>query len=261
MKTQINDLEKKINDLIARVNDTDGTLRENATNETLRENATNEINSIRTELQGLINEFYSLKEKMGNENSDVTITEEDIEELIDLIDSYITDWGTTDFYSESFIGGDIDDVELSINYSCEIELERATIDVQDYFCSNFRFDFDNFINYVQNIVKPNCNNERIIFLTTQELFKLISEIIYQSVTNIDTSISFSRFEDFDCEMDSYKKIEVTDVRIDGDEFCEQFKNEFDFDRDDIENIIKNYYNFKSDENSEEENSEENNSEE
>ena len=129
MKTQINDLEKKINDLIARVNDTDGTLRENATNE---------INSIRTELQGLINEFNLLKLEIQNENSDVTITEEDIEELIDLIDSYITDWGTSDFYSESFSGGDIDDCELSINYSCEVELERATIDVQDYFCSNFK---------------------------------------------------------------------------------------------------------------------------
>jgi hypothetical protein len=245
MKTQINDLEKKINDLIARVNDTDGTLRENATNE---------ISSIRTELQGLINEFNLLKLEIQNENSDVTITEEDIEELIDLIDSYITEWGTSDFYSESFSGSDIDDVELSINYSCEIELERATIDVQDYFCSNFKFDYDNFINnYVPNIVKEQCNKERIIFLTTQELFKLISEIIYQSVTNIDTSISFTRFDGFECELDSYKKIEVTDVTIDGDEFCEQFKNEFDFDRDDIENIIKNYYNFKSDENSEENN--------
>ena len=260
MKTQINDLENKIKDLITRLNETENGLKENANG--LKENATNEINSIRTELQGLINEFYSLKEKMGNENSDVTITEEDIEELIDAIDSYITEWGTSDFYSESFSGGDIDDVELSINYSCEVELERATIDVQDYFCSNFTFDYDNFINnYVPNIVKSEYWKERLIKLTTQELFKLISEIIYQSVTNIDTSISFSRFDDFECEMDSYKKIEVTDVTIDGDEFCGQFNNEFDFDRDDIENIIKNYYNFKSDENSEEENSEENNSEE
>jgi hypothetical protein len=185
------------------------------------------------------------------------ITEEDIEELIDVIDSYITEWGTTEFYSESFSGGDIDDVELSINYSCEVELERATIDVQDYFCSNFTFDYDNFINnYVPNIVKSEYWKERLIKLTTQELFKLISETIYQSVKNIDTSISFSRFEDFECEMDSYKKIEVTDVRISSDEFCEQFENEFDFDRDDIENIIKKYYNFKSEENSEEENSEE-----
>ena len=193
MKTQINDLEKKINDLIARVNDTDGTLRENATNE---------INSIRTELQGLINEFNLMKLEIQNENSDVTITEEDIEELIDVIDSYITEWGTTDFYSESFSGGDIDDVELSINYSCEVELERATIDVQDYFCSNFKFDYDNFINnYLPNIMKSEYWKERLIKLTTQELFKLISEIIYQSVTNIDTSISFSRFDDFECDVD------------------------------------------------------------
>jgi hypothetical protein len=252
MNTEIKNLENKINDLLMRVNDTEG----------IQKNSTNEFKELRSELQKVIEEFELLKFKMGNENSDVTITEEDIEELIDLIDSYITEWGTSDFYSESFSGSDIDDVELSINYSCEIELERATIDVQDYFCSNFKFDYDNFINnYVPNIVKSEYTKERIIKLTTQELFKLISEIIYQSVTSIDTSISFSRFDDFDCEMDSYKKIEVTDVTIDGDEFCEQFKNEFDFDRDDIENIIKNYYNFKSDENSEEENSEENNSEE
>jgi hypothetical protein len=57
-------------------------------------------------------------------------------------------------------------------------------------------------------------------------------------------------------MDSYKKIEVTDISIDSQEFCEQFSNEFDFDRNDIENIIKNFHNLKSEEVSEEDNSEE-----
>jgi hypothetical protein len=104
---------------------------------------------------------------------------------------------------------------------------------------------------------------------SRELFELITEIFETSVRKIDTSISFRRFEDFECEMDSYKKIEVTEVTIDSDEFVQIFNDEFDFDRNDIEDIIKNYHNFKSedddsDDNSEEnsdDNSEENNSEE
>jgi hypothetical protein len=51
-------------------------------------------------------------------------------------------------------------------------------------------------------------------------------------------------------MDSYKKIEVTDVTIDSDEFVRVFNDEFDFDRNDIEDIIKNYHNFKSEDDSE-----------
>ena len=52
---------------------------------------------------------------------------------------------------------------------------------------------------------------------------------------------------------SYGKVAVS---IDSEEFCEQFSNEFDFDRTDIEKIIKNFHNFKSEEVSEENNSEE-----
>ena len=62
-------------------------------------------------------------------------------------------------------------------------------------------------------------------------------------------------------MNCYKKIEVTEISIDGDEFINVFQNEFDFNRNDIEELIKNYHNFISEENSEENNSEENNSEE
>jgi hypothetical protein len=84
---------------------------------------------------------------------------------------------------------------------------------------------------------------------SRELFELITEIIDTSVRNIDTSISFSQVDDFECEMDSYKKIEVTEVTIDSDEFRRTFKNDFDYNTSDIEDIIKNYHNFKSEDNS------------
>jgi hypothetical protein len=159
-------------------------------------------------------------------------------------------------------------VDLSINYHSEIELENATIDINDYFCSNFSFEYDRFIQWINDF----RNTEETIKLSklmSRELFELITEIFETSVRKIDTSISFRRFEDFECEMDSYKKIEVTEVTIDSDEFVQIFNDEFDFDRNDIEDIIKNYHNFKSedddsDDNSEEnsdDNSEENNSEE
>jgi hypothetical protein len=257
MKTQINDLEKKINDLVLRMNNADS----------LTENATTEINSLRSELEKVISEFNSLKIKM-HENSDDAITQEMIDSLVDLIDEFITDCGTENFRTETFSGCDIDDVDLSINYHSEIELENATIDINDYFCSNFSFEYDRFIQWINDF----RNTEETIKLSklmSRELFELITEIFDSSVRKIDTSISFRRFEDFECEMDSYKKIEVTEVTIDSDEFVQIFNDEFDFDRNDIEDIIKNYHNFKSedddsDDNSEEnsdDNSEENNSEE
>ena len=245
MKTQINDLENKINDLVVRINNAE----ENLTN-----NVTTEINSVRDELQQLINQFELLKSQMKEENSDATITEDDIEAMINLIDSYISDCGTKNFFNETFINRDIDDVELSIGYNCEVELESATIEVDDYFCSNFSFEYDKFIKYVDN---AGLDEEGfLVKYLTRELFELISEVINTSVRNIDTSISFNKFEDFECEMDSYKKIDITEVSIDGQEFCEQFTNEFDFDRNEIENIIKNFHNLKSEEVSEENNSEE-----
>jgi len=244
MKTQINDLENKINDLVVRINNAE---------EKLTNNVTTEINSVRDELQQLINQFELLKSQMQEENSDATITQDDIESMINLIDSYISDCGTKNFPNENFNGRDIYELELSIGYNCEVELERATIEVDKYFCSNFSFKYDNFIKYVGN---AGLDEEGfLVKYLTRELFDLITEIIDTSVRNIDTSISFDKFEDFECEMDSYKKIEVTEVSIDSEEFCEQFSNEFDFDRTDIENIIKNFHNLKSEEVSEENNSE------
>jgi len=240
MKTQFQNLENKINDLVVRMNNAE---------ETLTNNATNEINSLRSELEKLIYEFDLLKFKMQDENSDKTITEEMIDSLVDLIDEFITDCGTEYFPNSSFCNSEIDDVELSINYSCEVELENATIDVSDYFCSHFSFGYERFSQWIDQ----NRNTEetmKLIKLMNTELFELITEIVDSSVRKIDTSIQFRRFEDFECEMDSYKKIEVTDVTIDSDEFVRVFNDEFDFDRNDIEDIIKNYHNFKSEDDSE-----------
>lgn len=252
MKTQFQNLENKINDLVVRMNNAE---------ETLTNNTTIEINSLRYELEKLILEFNLLKIKMQNENSDVT--QKMIDSLVDLIDDFITDCGTEYFPTSSFCGSEIDDVELSVNYSCEVELENATIDVSDYFCSHFSFGYERFSQWIDQ----NRNTEetmQLIKLMNEELFELITEIVDSSVRKIDTSIQFRRFEDFECEMDSYKKIEVTDVTIDSDEFVRVFNDEFDFDRNDIEDIIKNYHNFKSEDDSEdysEDNSEDDNSEE
>ena len=246
MNTQFQNLENKINDLVVRMNNAE---------ETLKENATSEINSMRDELQKLINEFDLLKLKMKEENSEETIDQEMIDSLLTLINDFIDECGTKNFYSQSFSGGEIDDVELSINYSCEVELESATIEINDYFCEHFSFEHDDFLMWIDNRMNSGGNDLLIKFMPL-ELFELISDIIQTSVRNVDTSINFSRFDDFECEMDSYKKIEVTDVTIDSDEMERQFKNEFDYDASDIEDIIKNYHNFKSEEISEENNSEE-----
>ena len=55
MKTEIQNLENKINALVIRMNNTE---------EALTTNATTEINSMRSELEKLINEFDLLKIKL-----------------------------------------------------------------------------------------------------------------------------------------------------------------------------------------------------
>jgi hypothetical protein len=246
MNTQFQNLEDKINALVIRMNNTE---------EALNNNSTNEINSLRSELEKLINEFNLLKIKMQDENSDKTITQEMIDSLIELIDEFITDCGAEYFRTQTFSGsGEIDDYDLRINYSCEVELENVTLDISDYFCSNFSFEYDRFLQWI-NQNRNTTETILLVKLMTRELFELITEIVDTSVRNIDTTISFTQIEDFECEMDSYKKIEVTDVTIDSDEFRTTFKNEFDYNTSDIEDIIKNYHNFKSEDNSDD-NSEE-----
>jgi hypothetical protein len=238
MKTEIQNLENKINELVLRMNNAE---------ETLTTNATNEINSMRSELEKLINEFDLLKIKLIDENSDEKIKEEDIEDIVSLIDEFINNFGTNNFSNQTFSSREIEDVELSINYNCEVELENATIDVEDYFCGNFSFDYDEFVQFVRE--SDNNNKLNLLKFIPRELFDLIEKVIDKSVRDIDTTISFRRFNDFECEMDSYnKKINVVEITIDSDEFINEFNEEFDFNRNDIAEIIQSYHNFQSEEN-------------
>lgn len=246
MKKEIQNLENKINDLVVRMNNAE---------ETLTKIGTTEINSLRSELQKLITEFDLLKIKMQEENSDEVITQEMIDSLIDLIDDFIKNCGCEHFQDESF--SHIEEYDLSINYSCEVELDSVTIDVDDYFCSKFSFDYERFIRWIEEYNEETISvGDKVIDsfkvrkFMSRELFELIAEIIDTSVRNINTSISFTTIDDFECEMDSYKKVEVTEVTIDYNEFCSVFTDEFDYDTSDIEDIIKNYHNFKSEDDSE-----------
>jgi hypothetical protein len=45
------------------------------------------------------------------------------------------------------------------------------------------------------------------------------------------------------ELDSYKKLEITEITISSDEFESVFNYNFDADDLDIENVIKNFYNY------------------
>ena len=249
MKTQFQNLENKINELVMRMNNAE---------ETLTNNATTEINSLRSELQKLINEFDLLKIKMQEGNSDEEITEEIIEELIQLIDSFIKEKGKKYFRGESFCGNDIEDYDLAINYSCEVEIQQATINLGNYFCSNFSFKFEDFIQYVDSAGLDEY--QQLIKYLPEELFNLMVDVIEQSVSDICTSITFDNLEYFECEINYSKKIEVTDVQIDSNELKDKFDDEFEFPEDDICSIIKQYHNFKSEDDSEENNSEDNSEE-
>ena len=248
MKTEVQNLENKINDLIIRVNNAEGTLKENQTNE---------IQSLRDELQKVIDEFKVVKSKVENENSDknsdVKITIELADELASLIDSFVSN----NCFNPRYLGSrNINDVELSINYDQEVELERATIDVEDYFVENFSFDFDELIEFTTTY--SNGIFAELKKYLTRELFNIIADVLIVQVRDIDTSVQIDRFEDFDVEIDHYKRLEVTEVSINGDELQEIFAEEFDFGENQYQLLIYNYFNLsEEDETSEEEASEEN----
>lgn len=248
MNTQIFNLETKINELVMRMNNAETSLKENATNE---------INSLRNELNDLINQFDELKIKMLSENSDEKITEEIIEELIQLIDSFIKERGKRYFRGESFSGNDIEDYDLAINYSCEVEIQQATINLGNYFCGNFSFKFEDFIQYVDNAGLDEY--QQLTKYLPEELFNLMVDVVEQSVSDICTSITFDNLEDFECEINYSKKIEVTDITIDSNELKDKFDDEFEFPEDDICTIIKSYHNF-SDTYSSDDNSDDNSDE-
>lgn len=232
MITEIKVLENKINDLVVRMN-----------NAELTNNATNEINSLRSELEKLINEFDLLKIKMQDENSDVTITQEMIDSLIKLIDDFITNECIDDFNNATFDDRQIENVELSVDWNNNLSLEKASVEVFDYFTSSFCFDYEDFTKFIE--IMNSREKSNLIKFISRELFELISEIIHKSIKDIETEITFENFNDFECELSYDKTINVTEVIIDSSQFINHFEKHFDFNRTDIEDIIKNYHNFKS----------------
>ena len=237
MNTEIQNLENKINDLVVRMN-----------NAELTNNATNEINCLRSELEKLINEFDLLKIKMQDEISDEKISDESINEkviesLISLIDDFITNECIDDFNNATFDDRQIENVELSVDWNNNLSLEKASVEVFDYFTSSFCFDYEDFTKFIE--IMNSREKSNLIKFISRELFELISEIIHKSIKDIETEITFENFNDFECELSYDKTINVTEVIIDSFQFISHFEKHFDFNRTDIEDIIKNYHNFKS----------------
>jgi hypothetical protein len=226
MNTEIKNLEAKINELEMRFN-----------------NAKDNDN-LKLDLINLISEFQELKTKILNEEK-ITIDSQTIEDLAETLGYYINDCSSKNFRSETYSQYDIDDAEFSISYDSEIELESAVIDIKDYFKEYFIFNYDQFKRFL-NDSKYKETQIQVIELMPIELFTSISEIIYKSVDEIHTRITFDNFEDFDCEL-SDKRIEVTSVEISSYEFEKKFFDDFDYSSISFEDIIKSFYDFKEEE--------------
>jgi hypothetical protein len=234
MNTEITDLENKIDELSIRFKNAEETL------------TTNKANSLRNELQKLIEQFDLLKKSLKKsicENLDESINEEVIESLISLIDDFITNEWIDGFSNATFDDRQIENVELSVDWNNNLSLEKASVEVFDYFTSSFCFDYEDFIKFIERMNSEQKSN--LIKFISRELFELISEIIHKSIKDIETDITFENFNDFECELSYDKSIDVTEVIIDASQFINHFEKHFDFNRIDIENIIKNYHNFKS----------------
>lgn len=227
MNTEIKNLEAKINELEMRFN-----------------NAKDNDN-LKLDLINLISEFQELKTKILNEEK-TTIDSETIEDLAETIGHYITECASKKFRNETYSQYDIDNVEFRVNYDSEIELESATINIKDYFQEYVIFNYDQFKRFLNENSKYTETQKQVIELIPTELFQLISEIIFKSVDEIDTNISFDNFEDFECEL-CYKRIEVTSVDISSYEFEKKFFDDFDYSSKHIEDIIKSFYDFKEEE--------------
>lgn len=244
MKTEIQNLEAKINDLNVRIQ---------LAEKTLKENNDGEIQSLQNDLKSLVDEFKLLKSKIESENPKTKITIELANELASLIDSFVSN---NCFQARGLTSSNISDIELSINYDQEIELDRATIDVEDYFIDNFSFDFDELMEFAttySNGVFADLKQ----YITT-DLFEIIADVLRVQVRDIDTYLQIDRFEDFEIDLTHYKRLEVNEVQINGDELEEKFSEEFDFGENEYQLLIYNYYNLsEEDEDSDEDSSEEN----
>jgi hypothetical protein len=230
MKTKFEILENKINELVMRMNN-------------LEVHTKDAVKSMRIELGGLVNEFYSLKNGVDSKSK---ITDKDIKKIIDLINQFIDNFSLDRFEKEDFYTNEIEDFKLSLDSSVdEVILEVATINVGEYYIKNFIFTYDVFKNALSN---SKDTNDLIRFIP-EELFDLISEVILKGLRETKTLITLNDFDKSDYQLRiSSNKIAVYSINLSSTKLIEAFEKEFNFYRDDIENIIKMYHNFKSEEN-------------
>jgi hypothetical protein len=232
MKKDFEILENKINELVMRMNN-------------LEVHTKDAVKSMRIELSGLVNEFYSLKNGVDSKSK---ITDKDIKKIIDLINQFIDNFSLDRFEKEDFYTNEIEDFKLSLDSSVdEVILEVATINVGEYYIKNFIFTYDVFKNALSN---SKDTNDLIRFIP-EELFDLISEVILKGLRETNTLITLNDFDKSDYQLRiSSNKIAVYSINLSSTKLIEAFEKEFNFYRDDIENIIKMYHNFKSEEISE-----------
>jgi hypothetical protein len=230
MKKDFEILENKINELVMRMNN-------------LEVHTKDAVKSMRIELSGLVNEFYSLKNGVDSKSK---ITDKDIKKIIDLINQFIDNFSLDRFEKEDFYTNEIEDFKLSLDSSVdEVILEVATINVGEYYIKNFIFTYDVFKNALSN---SKDTNDLIRFIP-EELFDLISEVILKGLRETNTLITLNDFDKSDYQLKiSSNKIAVYSINLSSTKLIEAFEKEFNFYRDDIENIIKMYHNFKSEEN-------------
>ena len=240
MNTQIFNIENKINELVMRMDNAE---------QGLKASTSQEINALRNELQDLIKQFNEVKNQLSDENSEVKITQEIIDDILAMVDEYINQKSLR-FSSASYCGNEIEDCDLRLNYSHEVELESVTINIGNYFIDKFYFDFNSFNNYFVNQEKD--SQIELLKFVPEELFQLFNEIVEKEIANLDSVPNFCDIDDFECEIGYGKRIDVTDVTIEMDAFLEVFNDNFSFPQEDLEIAFKQFHNLTdSDDNSEE----------
>lgn len=230
MRKEIQNLENRINELWVRRNNAEETLSLNSLN------STTEINSLRSELVKLMNEFDLLKSEMQEENLDATITEDDIHLYCDLIDDYIVKMGCRNFDSVSLT--DIIEATLNIEYDNRVVCENVKIEVNDYFIKYFELDFEKFNSWLDN--NESGEFKHLIKFFKADLFDLIRQIVEVGIRQINTECDFY-IDDFECEINYNNEVEVISVIVDKTQLISVFLDNLDYDRKVIVGIIKDYH--------------------
>jgi len=233
MNSQLENLEVEIENLTNRLDDATKIVAEEV------------ISLIREELNKLKDEVADLKKDevadLKKDEKNIAITIEDIDKIKELFLVYL-DKDCENFKTNSYSSYKIQNYEMSISYDNEIELNNATVDIGDYWQNCFNINFSSFVEYIIN----NGDNEAMqlqIKYLSYELFDLLREVVMKNIEDMSTVIEFNEFYDFEVELDSYKKLEITEITISSDEFESVFNYNFDADDLDIENVIKNFYNY------------------